>query len=349
MPLSIRSCLILIFLFVIFLTFLLSFLSKYTNLDVNIINTSPLLSPQYLSHGFNITNPGDVIVFLHMQKTGGSYFDGELVSNIVDHSCPGQLIKLRNKQEPVWRNHKCYKPLSVENWIFTRRTVGWPCGVHSDYTSLKFCAPKYLSSSLGYAKWSLFFITNLRHPVSRFVSEYLHVKRGAKWPVYPVDCSLSNTTFIPGVFLRTVRPQCELFGNDRGSISIEEFLGCKQNPAINRMTHMLAGYDTSECPPNSHLSTRELERIVLQTAKYNLETMAYFGILEYIQESSQLFENTFSVKFVEYPEFRDSSSGSVTLTSQQLEAIQAANHLDLDLYNWAVPLFKDRIANLRVD
>ena len=347
MYLNIRGCLLLIFSIAIFLNFIIFLLlSKYTHLDANMINKTIPLSHKHSLHEFNITNPGDVIVFLHMQKTGGSHFENELVRNIVDHSCPGQLIKLRNKDEPVWRNHRCHKQGTVENWIFTRRTVGWPCGVHSDYTTLKLCIPKYLSSSLGYANWNLFYITSLRDPISRFISEYLHVKRGANWPVYAIDCSLLNKThFILGVFHETVQPQCEFFVNDRDSISMEDFLDCDNNPAINRMTHMLAGYDTSECPPNSILSTQEMEQIVLKTAKYNLENMAYFGILEYLQESYQLFENIFSVKFVNYPDFKDSASGSLAFTSQQLQAIQTVNHLDLDLYNWAVRLLKDRIKN----
>ena len=350
MSINIRGCFLLVFLLAILFNFiLLLFLSSYTLSDVSITNTTFPLSHEQLFPKFDITSPGDVIVFLHIQKTGGSHFEDELVSNIVNKSCPGQLIKLRNKPGPVWRNHKCYKEGTGENWIFTRRTVGWPCGVHSDYTTLKLCVPKYLSPPLSSADWNLFYITSLRDPVSRFVSEYLHVKRGAKWPVYAIECSLSNNSlFIPSVFLETVEPKCEFFGDDRERVSIENFVNCNTNPAINRMAHMLAGYDTSECPPNSNLSLQEMEQKVLNKAKENLENMAYFGVLEYTQESFQLFENVFSVKFVKYPDFKVSASGSLRLSSQQLRAIRAVNHIDLDLYNWAVRLFKERIKKIQL-
>ena len=81
------------------------------------------------SYDFDIEGD-EVIVFLHIQKTGGTVFGRNLVKNI-------QLEK------PC----KCYrrqKRCDCENsqnhiWLFSRFSTGWSCGLHADWTELKNC------------------------------------------------------------------------------------------------------------------------------------------------------------------------------------------------------------------
>ncbi|KAB0354075.1 hypothetical protein FD755_023232 [Muntiacus reevesi] len=62
----------------------------------------------------------DLIVFLHIQKTGGTTFGRHLVRNI-------QL------EQPC----ECCR----ETWLFSRFSTGWSCGLHADWTELTSCVP----------------------------------------------------------------------------------------------------------------------------------------------------------------------------------------------------------------
>ena len=72
----------------------------------------------------------DVIVFLHMQKTGGTTFGKHLVKDLaVDIPCDCSLGKKRCRCE----NSK------KQVWLFSRYSTGWICGLHADWTELKDC------------------------------------------------------------------------------------------------------------------------------------------------------------------------------------------------------------------
>ena len=87
----------------------------------------------------------DVMVFLHMQKTGknifiivslvlksiilgGSAFDRHVVRDLVlEQSC---------KCEPKRKKKcRCFRPdTNNKYWLFSRYSIGWKCGLHADYT-----------------------------------------------------------------------------------------------------------------------------------------------------------------------------------------------------------------------
>ncbi|KAL7866162.1 hypothetical protein SRHO_G00114090, partial [Serrasalmus rhombeus] len=75
----------------------------------------------------------DVIVFLHIQKTGGTTFGRHLVRNIrLERPCdckPGQ------------KKCSCHRPGRDESWLFSRFSTGWSCGLHADWTELTNCVP----------------------------------------------------------------------------------------------------------------------------------------------------------------------------------------------------------------
>ncbi|KAG7248405.1 hypothetical protein CRUP_035719 [Coryphaenoides rupestris] len=95
---------------------------------------------------FNFTGPGDlerhvefnirgedVIVFLHIQKTGGTTFGRHLVQNIdLERPC---------ECKPGQKKCTCHRPGKAESWLFSRFSTGWSCGLHADWTELTNCVP----------------------------------------------------------------------------------------------------------------------------------------------------------------------------------------------------------------
>ncbi|MBN3323760.1 H6ST2 sulfotransferase, partial [Atractosteus spatula] len=81
---------------------------------------------------FNIKGD-DVIVFLHIQKTGGTTFGRHLVRNIqLERPC-----ECRAGQKKC----TCHRPGKQETWLFSRFSTGWSCGLHADWTELTSCVP----------------------------------------------------------------------------------------------------------------------------------------------------------------------------------------------------------------
>ena len=77
----------------------------------------------------------DVIVFLHIQKTGGSTFGKHLVNLDTDPPC----VCYRPRESPSRKRHCDCMTRKRRIWLFSRFTTGWPCGVHADWTELTAC------------------------------------------------------------------------------------------------------------------------------------------------------------------------------------------------------------------
>lgn len=79
----------------------------------------------------------DVIVFLHIQKTGGTTFGRHLVRNIhLERPCD-----CRSGQKKC----TCHRPGKAESWLFSRFSTGWSCGLHADWTELTTCVPAVMN------------------------------------------------------------------------------------------------------------------------------------------------------------------------------------------------------------
>ncbi|KAL8189896.1 UNVERIFIED_CONTAM: Heparan-sulfate 6-O-sulfotransferase 3 [Gekko kuhli] len=94
----------------------------------------------------------DVMVFLHIQKTGGTTFGRHLVRNIrLEQPC-----YCRAGQKKC----TCHRPGAAaagdegeggggatvgadkgDTWLFSRFSTGWSCGLHADWTELTSCVP----------------------------------------------------------------------------------------------------------------------------------------------------------------------------------------------------------------
>lgn len=76
----------------------------------------------------------DVIVFLHIQKTGGTTFGKHLVDDL-------DLARRCECRRRVKKRCTCLRPgkNSFETWLFSRHSTGWKCGLHADWTELTSC------------------------------------------------------------------------------------------------------------------------------------------------------------------------------------------------------------------
>lgn len=102
-------------------------------------NVDTIYDQVSLHHEFNIDGD-DVLVFLHIQKTGGTAFGKHLVRHMdLDRPCKCY----RSQKRCDCRN------ANKQIWLFSRYSVGWPCGLHADWTELKNCVDTTLNEKEG--------------------------------------------------------------------------------------------------------------------------------------------------------------------------------------------------------
>ena len=76
----------------------------------------------------------DILVFVHIQKTGGSTFGRNLVKNL-DVDPPCQCF-------PNKKGCSC-RTKNNQLWLFSRYSTGWVCGVHADWTEINDCMEEW--------------------------------------------------------------------------------------------------------------------------------------------------------------------------------------------------------------
>ncbi|KMQ86849.1 heparan-sulfate 6-o-sulfotransferase 2-like protein, partial [Lasius niger] len=114
-----------------------------------------------------------------------------------------------------------------------------------------------------------FYLTIIRDPVARYLSEFKHVQRGATWRGARHWCGGTQANI----------PQC-YNGSSWKNVSLEQFMACPYNLASNRQTRMLADLSIVGCY-NSTLSSIDRDRLMLASAKHNLQFMPFFMLTEY--------------------------------------------------------------------
>lgn len=296
----------------------------------------------------------DVMVFLHIQKTGGSKFGTQLVNNLdIKRPCvcsrkkSHDLRKYAAKQKTKVRKVcSCFRPGSKKIWLFSRHHLGWPCGLHADWTEHHECVPKYMNKREGRnVRRKFVYITIVREAISRFLSEFAFVQNlGEMWRAASLRCNGRSPTQkeLPSCFTR----------DDLSDVTLEEFLGCPWNLAFNRQTRMLADLRLVNCYNTSGKSPTERGRLMLESAKRNLQKMPFFGLTEYQEASQYLFEKTFGLKFVtpftQLPE-DETRAGNLLpiLDSSVLSQIKTLNSLDIELYTFAKNVFFKRLAHFK--
>ncbi|XP_072267264.1 heparan-sulfate 6-O-sulfotransferase 3 [Pyxicephalus adspersus] len=281
---------------------------------------------------FNIKGD-DVIVFLHIQKTGGTTFGRHLVRNIrLEQPCdckPGQ------------KKCTCHRPGRKETWLFSRFSTGWSCGLHADWTELTNCVPAIMEKKDSQKNHrNFYYITMLRDPVSRYLSEWKHVQRGATWKASLHVCDGRSPT--PDEL-----PTCYL-GDDWSGVTLQEFMDCSYNLANNRQVRMLADLSLVGCYNLTFMNESERNDILLQSAKNNLKNMAFFGLTEFQRKTQYLFERTFNLKFISpFTQFNTTRASNVDIDIWSRERIKELNYLDVQLYEYAKDLFLQRFQYTR--
>jgi len=266
----------------------------------------------------------DLLVMLHIQKTGGTTFEKHLVNDLnIDFPCSCNEDK-RRCSCPRSPRPSDGDLLANSTWLFSRFSTGWACGLHADWTMLNRCLSNHRN---------LFFVTFLRHPIERFISEFRHVQRGATWKAAKNHCKSHDTHY------------CYSNRPNWSNVSLEEFLDCPYNTAFNRQTHMLADYNQIQCdkPGYSHITF--WDDVILSTAMKNLESTAFFGLCEQQRISQSLFEKTFRLRFKS--NFEQSLDNKTRNLVQDLpvhirKRIESSNRLDMKLYDFAKELFGRR-------
>ena len=131
---------------------------------------------------------------------------------------------------------------------------------------------------------------------------------------------------------------------------MDEFLDCSHNLAVNRQTRMLADLTLIGCYNSSVMSQKERDVLVLASAKENLRRTAFFGICENQTVSQYLFETTFGLFFKKpFIQLNQTRSSLILsgLSSASLQRIRELNHLDAQLYDYAVQLMTERFDQMR--
>ncbi|XP_072286293.1 heparan-sulfate 6-O-sulfotransferase 2 [Pyxicephalus adspersus] len=283
---------------------------------------------------FNI-NGDDLIVFLHIQKTGGTTFGRHLVRNIrLEQPCECKAGQ---------KKCTCHRPGKKETWLFSRFSTGWSCGLHADWTELTNCVPAVVDNKKEIKLRPLrnfYYITILRDPVSRYLSEWRHVQRGATWKASLHVCDGRSPT-------SDELPSCYT-GDDWSGCSLKEFMDCPYNLANNRQVRMLADLSLVGCYNLSVMPEEQRNKVLLDSAKENLKRMAFFGLTEFQRKTQYLFEKTFNMNFISpFTQFNSTRASSVEIDDQTQKHIETLNFLDMELYEYAKDLFLQRYQFMR--
>ncbi|XP_051513766.1 heparan-sulfate 6-O-sulfotransferase 2 isoform X1 [Myxocyprinus asiaticus] len=285
---------------------------------------------------FNIKE-NDVIVFLHIQKTGGTTFGRHLVRNIqLERPCECYAGQ---------KKCTCYRPGKRDTWLFSRFSTGWSCGLHADWTELTNCVPSFMNTRESQERRrtpsrNYYYITILRDPVWRYLSEWRHVQRGATWKAskHMCDGRLPTLTELPSCYT----------SDDWSGCSLEEFMACPYNLANNRQTRMLADLSLVGCYNLSVMSESQRWAVLLESAKRNLRNMAFFGLTEYQRKTQYLFEQTFRLSFIApFTQLNGTRATSVEVEPETQWRIRELNQWDVELYEYARDLFLQRFQYAR--
>ncbi|MCI4377897.1 hypothetical protein PGIGA_G00208990 [Pangasianodon gigas] len=189
-----------------------------------------------------------------------------------------------------------------------------------------------LASSSG---WKFYYITLLRDPVSRYLSEWRHVQRGATWKTSLHMCDGRTPT-------PEELPPC-YEGTDWSGCTLQQFMECPYNLANNRQVRMLADLSLVGCYNMSFIPEKKRAQILLESAKKNLRDMAFFGLTEFQRKTQYLFERTFHLKFIRpFVQYNSTRAAGVDLDNDTIQRIEELNELDVQLYDYARDLFQQR-------
>ena len=174
--------------------------------------------------------------------------------------------------------------------------------------------------------------------MARYLSEWKHHRVGNHWKDAKLYCNGKNVNFFD------VRP-CF---NERTweEVTLDEFMDCQDNLANNRQTRMLADLRESHCYDRRAVKPRERTNLILQSAKANVEHMAFYGLTEYQEETRKLFEYTFNLKFSRPFKTLNDDDDDELVTPQQYSQFMKYIEADVHLYQYAKQIFLERVRRI---
>jgi len=287
------------------------------------------ISTEYQHINFD-KDRNDVFSFMHMQKTGGTTMEKHLVFNIKNSNCECEKTK-----RPLCM---CYRSDHTEIYIVCRYIQPkWPCGLHPDLTTLKECTPNFMNNMYEEKDRRYFYGTILRNPTYRFLSEFRHMQRGAVWQ--------NAASLCRGKMFGSQTKSC--FQGIWTDLTLDKFLSCPYNQAINRQTWMMSNISAVSCNFEEIMSRKKLKKKLLRIAKRNLNKLSYFALLEFPMESQFIFEKTFNFEFKE--PFIKWDTGfaleylrSFNVNTTMMHLVSQTNDLDHQLYDYAKIIFFKR-------
>ena len=250
------------------------------------------------------------------------------------------MVNINSKWIPACRFHnkryQCLKTSHRYSFYWDRYTMR-NCDIHAPFSELSTC----VSTKISFFRGNAHFITFIRNPVNRYISEFHHVQRGATWYKAIRKC---NEQLIH-------KNKCYQ-KSDWKNVTWEEFTKCKYNLGNNRQVRMLADYNKIGCEALKCLTgtctyhdAYKYERKLLESAKHTLSNMPFFGITEYQELSQYLFEKTyksffkFSVRLQQSNETLGENYQKITIENET----KKVNKLDIEFYDFALKLFFKRI------
>jgi heparan sulfate 6-O-sulfotransferase HS6ST1 len=297
----------------------------------------------------------DTFAQIHIQKTGGTAFENHLLNDL-------QILRNGKKWESACTTNlkekrKVCKYAVFKKHLIRDRYTCRNCDIHADFTELHNCIMQDFKNRISYNPIIKMvgneigiphFITFLREPIHRYVSEYEHIKRGAVWsksvracinqPIYSNKCYSGKSW--------------------NKTLTWKNYLDCEYNQANNRQVRMLANYNILGCnvlkclTKSSKCSIRQKyinQQKLLLSAKRTLIDIDFFGLVEYQKLSEYLFIKTFSENKFKFSVSAVDLNETIAMNSlnseagSNLEQIAENNHLDIQLYQFAKELFFKRI------
>lgn len=323
------------------IVFFLLFFSEYLRVFLYQTPSSSLIAAfqtNQVKTSFKLDIKQDVIVFLHIQKTGGKMFDSILVHSL-NVNTPCLCIK------PIASGCRC-RGANGHIWLYSRLSTNWMCGVHADWTELHECVPRtlnYLEKNFDGISLNrrYRYITILREPVARYLSEWLHTQRGADWPtLHKCRGHLPSLADFP---------PCRK-GLTWINVSLEAFMNCSTNPARNRQTYMLANMRQVNCYNLTGMDYDVRQKKILSSAKTNLLSMPFYAMTDFMNESIFLLQHSMGISLKNRIKINPKPRASSLRVDQQiLEKIKELNRLDIELYDFAKKLFFLRLKSVKED
>lgn len=250
----------------------------------------------------------DTLIFLHIPKAAGT-----TLNKIIDRQFKGNAIFANNKvvRSELGDDWKKHDPIHREE-IAKKHLQSLSS---EEKKSIKLLRGHMEFGWHSYFENSCTYITFLRNPIERVISQYYYIKRlkGHKLEQIISDENLSLSDFV-----------------ERGLSVVTD----------NGMTRKIAGL-------SDNVGFQQYDRGLLDVAKQNIEKhFKFVGISEHFDESLMILGDVLGWKNLHYYNRNVTVNRTKALTIEQSEIDKVKKHVDLDLelYDFALKSFNSTYA-----